>query len=156
MKKFQTIATRCLPLATTLITFAALSLNAQTPTPSPDGLKLVTVTQRTLDLASKALDELEQQDKLVAGQEKLIASLEERLATEKHKAALTAELAESRRREADALVRANKAATEALYAKDGLLANKDKEIEILKKKKTSFLKIVQYVATGIAIGFLIK
>lgn len=136
--------------------FAAANLNAQTPTPSSDGSKLVTVKQETLDLANKALDELELQDKVITAQDKLITALNDRLSTEKEKSALALELAEARKREAEAQRIAAGSAVEAIAAKDKIIANKDEQIEILKKKKPSILKRIGDVMLGVAAASLIR
>jgi hypothetical protein len=156
MNKFYPHAKKLLLLAAILTAFVLFSPSAQAQTSSTDGSKLVTVKQETLNLANKALDELELQDRLIAAQDEQLRLTNERLETEKKTSAIALDLADSRKREAEALRAAVVAAKDAIAAKDSIIANKDKEIEILKKKKPSFLTIVKTVAVGIGIGMILR
>ncbi|MGH9960363.1 MAG: hypothetical protein ACREBC_25110 [Pyrinomonadaceae bacterium] len=69
---------------------------------------------------------------------------------------MIAELAESRKRQADLLLTATTSAKEAIAAKDEVIANKDREIELLKKRKTPILTIIKAVAIGIGVGLILK
>ena len=93
---------------------------------------------------------------MIEAQDAQIKLLGERLETEKEKSNLLAELAESRRRQAESLTEANNALQEAVAAKDAVIVNKDKEIKILEKKKPKILTIVKAVAAGVAIGLILK
>lgn len=99
---------------------------------------------------------MELQDKIIASQDKLIEALGGRVETEKEKSAVLTELAESRRREAESYKSANDALKTAIDAKNQIIANKDKEIEILKKKKSSLFDGLKKIAVGVAIGAVVK
>lgn len=81
--------------------------------------------------------------------------LRERLQLEKEKAVLALELADSRKKEAEAYKTSNESLKEALAAKDAQIANLQKEVEILKKKKLTILKILKAVGAGVAIGLIL-
>lgn len=158
MKRYSLHAKTLLPFAAILIAFVFLLQPGKTSaqTSSSSDSKLVTVKQETLDLASKALDELEVQDKLVASQERELSLISDRLEAEKQKTTLLAELAASRTKEAESYKAAADSAKEAIAAKDQIIANKDKEVELLKKKKPSVLSIVRNVMIGVGIGMVLK
>ncbi len=155
---------RLSPHAKTLFLFAAILIacvfllpnKTSAQTTSSEGSKLVTVKQETLNLANKALDELEIQDKLVAALESQLSLINDRILLEKQRADLLSELAASRGRENESLKKAIDSAKEAIAAKDQIIANKDKEIELLLKKKPSLLARIRDIAIGVSLGLILK
>ncbi len=93
---------------------------------------------------------------MLEAKETEIKLLNERLQTEKEKFALAQQLADARKNQADSNGQAINALKEAIAAKDALVLNKEKEIAILKKKKTSVLTIIKTIAVGIGIGLILK
>lgn len=156
---------RSSPHARALLLFAAISIafvfflqpgRTSAQTSSSSDSKLVTVKQETLDLANKALDELEVLDKLVAAQEAQLKLIDDRIALEKQRADLLAELAASRGRENESLQKAIDSAKEAIALKNQIIVNKDKEIELLKNKKPSLLSRIRDVAVGVGLGMILR
>lgn len=83
------------------------------------------------------------------------AALRTRLDTEKRATALLTELNETRKSETGALRTALAAKSEALTAKDAVIASQDKLIETLKRKKSSPWKRIGDVLIGIGVGALL-
>ena len=130
------------------------------PTPaqqsSSDDSKSVTVKQSVLNDCSKALDELSIFDKLLEAKQTEINLLNEKVNLLKDKFDLAVQLAESRKNEVASEKQAKDALNERLNATQAQLVNKDKEIAILKKRKTSILTIMKAVGIGIGIGVMLK
>lgn len=99
---------------------------------------------------------MEVSDKLIDSQAAENKLLSERLATEKKTSALALELAAARQAEAESYRAASDAKSEALKAKDEIIANKNKEIEIYKKRGGGLMDAVRKIATGVVIGLIVK
>lgn len=82
--------------------------------------------------------------------------LNEKVNLLKDKFDLAVQLAESRKNEVASEKQAKDALNERLNATQAQLVNKDKEIAILKKRKTSILTIMKAVGIGIGIGVMLK
>jgi multidrug resistance efflux pump len=138
--------------------FAVLTpqISAQSNSKNDSAPDTVVVKKATIDQCGKALDELTVYDKLLESKEAEIKLLQERLQLEKEKFDLVRQVSDARANQAASLSEANTALKEAIAAKESIIANKDKEIEILKKKKTSVLTIIKTVGVGIGIGLILK
>lgn len=108
------------------------------------------------DACSAAADELAASQRLIALLETESKLLRERLDTERQRAAIYAELNDSRKAESDALRTALLAKNETLAAKDDVIATQQKLIETLKGKKRSFWSRLGDVAIGIAAGTILR
>ena len=93
---------------------------------------------------------------MLESKEAEIKLLNDRLDLEKEKSAFLRDLADSRKNESDLLISANNALKEAIALKESVISNQSKEVEILKKKKTSVLTIIKAVAVGVSIGMILK
>lgn len=93
---------------------------------------------------------------MIASQDAEIKLLKERLELEKERVALLRQIADLRAKQSESLTEANNALKEALSFKESVIANKDKEIQILKKKKPNLGTILKLVALGVSIGFILK
>lgn len=101
-------------------------------------------------------DELAASRTLITSLENENAALRTHLDTEKRTNALLTELNETRKSETEALRTALAAKSEALTAKDAIIASQDKLIETLKRKKSSPWKRIGDVLIGAGIAFIMK
>lgn len=134
---------------------AVLALPITVFTQSEDS-KIVTVKQSVLNDCGKTLGELEAQDKLIESQTAEIKLLQDRLQLEKDRFDLQRQISESAVRQSEAMTEANKALRDAITAKDSIIENNNKQIEILKNKKPSLMKRILDVAAGVGIGLILK
>ena len=112
----------------------------------------VTISKEAYIYAKWLLDEAETQDALIKSLEAENKLLTERLDTEKEKNLLLAEIAESRKKEADNFKTANDANKEVIALKDAQIKNNEAEIVLLKKKKTSLIKKTKVFGAGVLVG----
>lgn len=158
MKKFTHKLKNLILFAATLIMFAALSQSALAQTNSkPNSAKdTVIVKQEIIDNCGKALEELSIYDKLLESKERELSLLKERLELEKERSKLYSDIADARKSESEAREAQNESLLKAIEVKNSQIANLEKEVEILKKKKPSLVKRILDVAAGIGIGILLK
>jgi septal ring factor EnvC (AmiA/AmiB activator) len=105
---------------------------------------------------SAVADELAASRILIDALENENAALKRRLDTEKRTTSLLTELNETREAETEALRTAIAAKSEALTAKDAVIASQDKLIETLKRKKSSTWKRIANVLIGVGLGSLLR
>lgn len=110
----------------------------------------------TVPACTAAIDELKATRRLVEVLERENGLLKERLDTEKRATSLLYELNESRRAENDALRNAVSAKNETILAKDAVIANQEKLITALQKRKSSPWKRLGDVLIGVAAGALFR
>ena len=103
-----------------------------------------------------AIEELNASRRLIGLLEQENALLKDRLETEGRSTSLLTELNETRRAEGDALRNVVAAKNETIFAKDAVIANQEKLIELLKAKKSSPWKRLGDVLIGVAAGALIR
>lgn len=156
MKKFLTHKIIQTLFLLILTIFAAATLNAQTVPNSENESKPVTVTQTDVDNSVRAFDELALMDKLILSKEREIFLLKERIVLEQEKSKLALDIADARKNEAGGYKAANESLLIAIASKDSNIKNLEKEVETLKKKKSSLFKRILDIAAGIGVGILLR
>lgn len=111
---------------------------------------------RAISACNVAIEELNASRRLIGLLEQENALLKDRLETEGRSTSLLTELNETRRAEGDALRNVVAAKNETIFAKDAVIANQEKLIELLKAKKSSPWKRLGDVLIGVAAGALIE
>jgi septal ring factor EnvC (AmiA/AmiB activator) len=119
------------------------------PTPKPEVRNIIAA-------CAAAVDELAASRELVDALEKENEALRSRLETEKQLTELLTELNNTRKSEADALRAAVTAKSDALDAKDAVIASQDKLIKALEKKKSSPWRRLGDVLIGAAVIAVMK
>lgn len=115
----------------------------------PNGSQIV-------NACAAAADELITARRLIAALETENTALHDRLETAAQVELLLQELAETHRREAQALRAAITAKNETIAAKESVIAKQDELIERLKKQKSSPWKRVGDILIGVAISAVLK
>ncbi len=156
MKNYKPLVTNLILFALVLTAFAGSNLFAQESPKLTEKPNTVTVSQTTLDNCSKAFDELEIYDQLLESKEAEIKLLRERVELERERSKLYSDISEARKSESEARAAESEALQNAIDAKNKNIANLEKEVEILKKKKPSLLSKILQISAGIGIGILLK
>lgn len=158
-------------LLVAITTASAAAQTEQTKPTKPTGNDPAPATDTAIDAGEKPLiipaersnDEVRRMKIEIAASRRLVDALEEenlalrqRLETEKERAALLAELSETRRRENDALRMSLAAKGDALAAKDFVIAAQEKYISELKAKKPSVWKRLGDIAVGVVLGAVLR
>ena len=102
------------------------------------------------------MEELSATRRLVDVLERENELLKERLDTEKRATSLLSELSESRRAENDSLRNAIAEKNETIFAKEVVIANQEKLIAALQKRKSSPWKRIGDVLIGVAAGTMLR
>jgi len=118
--------------------------------------QLSIINSQLASACAAAADELVASRTLIDALQNENAALKQRLDTEKRTTALLTELSETRKAETEALRTALAARSEALTAKDAVIATQDKLIETLKRKKSSPWKRIGDVLIGAGIALILK
>lgn len=109
-----------------------------------------------VNACAAAAEELIAARRLVSALERENLALRDRLQTAAQVESILQEIAETRRREAQALRAAITAKNETIAAKDSVIAKQDELIEKLKKRKSSPWKRVGDILIGVAISAVLK